>query len=250
MCLQGRPAQRNGGAAMADASTGAGEHAVPWWRFSLKQLLLATAFVALGCVALRSANATWVAAMFGLALLILVASLLLATYRDGRSRAFWVGFALFGWIHLLFPMATGLQPTQVITTRISHRLYDWLYSVPPMAMGATGMGSGMSGGMSMPGGSYAGGAGGYSAPMGSSGGNMTGGWSTPSGMPGSMGMGGMMGSVSGAMPSPFTGPTQDDFTSVAHTLWMLLLALGGGWFAQWLYATRSQRNEASQARQT
>lgn len=75
--------------------------------------------------------------------------------------------------------------------------------------------------------------------MGSSDGSMGG----PGGMPGAMGMGGMMGSAGGATTPPFTGPTQDDFTSVAHTLWMLLLAVGGGWFAQWLYATRSRQRE-------
>ena len=47
----------------------------------------------------------------------------------------------------------------------------------------------------------------------------------------------------------FTGPSQQDFAFVAHALWTLLLALCGGWFAQWVYATRGQRSEAGNSSQ-
>ena len=43
------------------------------WSFGLRQLFLWTAAIALGLVALRSASSLWVAAMTGLALVVLAA---------------------------------------------------------------------------------------------------------------------------------------------------------------------------------
>jgi hypothetical protein len=171
-------------------------------------------------------------------------------YREGGSRAFWVGFALFGGLHLVYPTVIGLQPTQVITTRISHHIYDWLYSEPPIPPGAPGWGIGPSSGMSTPGGPdmYSSGASGYPGSMGSSDGSTGSGYGSAGGMPGATGMGGMMGGAGGAAIRPFTGPTLDNFTSVAHTLWMLLLALCGGWLAQWLYATRRRSSDRQESR--
>ncbi len=248
---------------MAEANHGAQASALPWWRFSLKQLLLATALVAVGCVALRNANTTWVGAMVGLTWIALAASLLLAVYRDGQLRAFWVGFAVAGWLYLVLPIygwsfMSNLQGNTVITTRISHWAYDRLYSepVPPPA---SGYGPPMSGGMAMGSGGgdmYSGGMSGYPGGMGSSGGDMGssyGGMSDGSmmagsggGMPGMGGMGGTYGGMPGGMTGPvvpaFTGPSQQDFTNVSHSLWTLLLAFCGGWFAQWLYATRGRQS--------
>jgi hypothetical protein len=231
----GRPAQRNGGVAMAEANHGAQESALPWWRFSLKQLLLAMAYVALGCVALRSANTTWVGAMVGLTWIALAASLLLAMYRDGQDRAFWVGFAVAGWLYLLLPVfgwsfMSNLQGNTVITTRISHWAYDWLYA-QPLPAPASGFGPPMSG---------------YGGSMGSADGSMMGG--PGGGMPGmggmsGMGMGGMPGGPGGPPFPTFSGPSREDFTNVSHALWTLLLAFCGGWFAQWLYATRGRSTD-------
>jgi hypothetical protein len=226
---------------MVDASSGAGQRAVPWWRFSLKQLLLATAIVALGCVALRNANATWVAAMFGLAWLALAASLLLALYREGPIRAFWIGFATLGWLYMLLllyawsfvadPNAAWNTPPRrhnLITTHLAHVLYDWFFTEPePRGIGGTGP---MQGAISMTAGSM----GPYPGGMSSADGGMMPG---AGGIPG-MGMGGMPGGMGGG--PTFTGPSQDDFTNVAHTLWTLLLAFCGGWFARWVYATRGR----------
>ncbi len=249
---------------MADASSGARLRAVPWWRFSLKQLLLATALVAVGCVALRSANTTWVGVMFGLTWLALAASLLLALYRDGPSRAFWVGFAALGWLYLLLLMycwnlpegvyrwGTPLRSDELITTRLSHKLHGWMYPVPtgsqpvypgasasggmPMGSGGANMNDGMSG---------------YGGSMGSSDGGMSGGdmmAGSGGGMPGGF-FGGMPGGMPGPVVPAFSGPSQQDFTNVSHALWTLLLAFCGGWFAQWLYATRGQRSTAGNSRQ-
>jgi len=63
------------------------------WSFGLRQLFFWTAAIALGLVALRSASATWVGAMLGLATTALAVSILLIVFRHDPKRAYWIGFA-------------------------------------------------------------------------------------------------------------------------------------------------------------
>ena len=193
-------------------------------RFSIRHLLLWTAAIALGCVALRSATSGWVATMLGLTTLVLAAAVLLAVFRQAADRAHWIGFALFGWLYLLLLMfgwsgsssdlsswENPFRPYNLATAKFSAWCYDKLYAQDPQIQYTT------YGGMSGFGG---GGPGGPTMGM---------------GMPGGMGpMGGMPGG--GGAPA-FDGPSQGDFVNVAHSLWALLLAACGGWLARWLYAT-------------
>src|SRR5687768_17550696 len=101
-----------------------------WGRFTLRQLFLWTAFVAVACVALRNATPTWASSLLGAALVLLAASLLLATFREGRSRAYWIGFATVGWLYVtLLAYSTGIdtnnrpwnnpfRPDALITTQL------------------------------------------------------------------------------------------------------------------------------------
>ena len=82
---------------------------LPRWSFGLRQLFLWTAAVALGLVALRSASANWVAAIMALTLYVLAVSVLLVVFRRGPQRAYWIGFATFGWLYLLL-LAASWQP--------------------------------------------------------------------------------------------------------------------------------------------
>lgn len=87
---------------------------MPRFRFSIASLLGLILFVAVGIAALRAASGPWDSAMFGLTMLILMSSILLVVHRRGDRRAFWVGFALFGWIYLagsLIPPIEGRFPT-------------------------------------------------------------------------------------------------------------------------------------------
>jgi len=108
------------------------------WSFGLRQLFLWTAAIALGLVALRSASMTWVAGMLGLGLAIFAASILLAVYRRGVQRAYWIGFATFGWLYLLFLMSSWtlgrtasndspLRSQNLFTQQLSKACYHWLY---------------------------------------------------------------------------------------------------------------------------
>jgi len=70
-------------------------------RFSIRQLLIATALVAVGCLAILNATPIVASAMMGAVALLLVAAIVLSIYRTGDKRAFWIGFAIFGWSYLL-----------------------------------------------------------------------------------------------------------------------------------------------------
>jgi hypothetical protein len=71
-------------------------------RFSIRQLLLATAVAAAGVFALLNATATIAATAIGVLLAVLIAVVLLAIYREAERRAFWVGFAVVGWSYFVF----------------------------------------------------------------------------------------------------------------------------------------------------
>jgi hypothetical protein len=71
-------------------------------------------FVALAMAGLRIGNAAWDRGTLGLALALLLTAVLLAVHREGSTRAFWLGFALFGWAYLgasLIPAVESRLPT-------------------------------------------------------------------------------------------------------------------------------------------
>lgn len=83
-------------------------------RFSIASLLALVFVVALAIAALRAATVAWDIGIFGLTLLVLVSAILLAIHRPDRKRAFWLGFALFGWVYLgasLVPPIESRLPT-------------------------------------------------------------------------------------------------------------------------------------------
>ena len=193
-------------------------------RFSIRHLLIGTGLVALGCVSLRNASATWVAVVFALVLLSLTGSLLLLIFRQEEARAYWIGFALVIGLYLLV-LSGGwgldqnshpLSPNNLITGRITKSCYQWLYSSGDLQIAAQ--------------------------PFFSSGGTSPGGNITlfktvtngpvPGGVPGAVSF-----TVTTVTGPTSAVPTLDDFLNVAHGLWALVLAACGGWFARWLYVT-------------
>jgi hypothetical protein len=199
------------------------------WRFSLRQLFVGMAVIALGCVALRNASDAWVAAMLGLAQLALATAILLVIFRRGAERAYWIGFATFGWLYFLLmlvnwsidPNASSdclFRPHRLATTRLSNSCYHWTFDeaferylarfpapryFDPMTGLATSMIPKADGSYRVP--SVA--------------------WPPP-----------------GAPALP--GPDEGSFANVAHALWTILLAAIGGCLARWLYATNQERRPA------
>ncbi len=69
-------------------------------RFSLLMLLGIVALIAVNIAALRTGDWFWCRLLFTLTLTVHLAAILGAVYRRGSERAFWIGFALFGWTYL------------------------------------------------------------------------------------------------------------------------------------------------------
>lgn len=103
----------------------------PGWQFSLLTLLVAMTCVGLMCVALDSPSELWTGVVFVLAVGSLLVAALSIVYRDGRARAFAVGFVIFGTTY--FVVSMGDTPdvaeahTQLPTTRWGIALYTLLH---------------------------------------------------------------------------------------------------------------------------
>lgn len=69
--------------------------------FSLATLLMVTTCAAIGFLALIQAGWLWTRCVFFVALIILLSSLICVCFFRGSRRAFWIGFAIFGWAHFL-----------------------------------------------------------------------------------------------------------------------------------------------------
>ena len=205
------------------------------FRFSIRQLFLGTALVAVGCVALRGASSIWVAALLGLLLLALTAAVPLAIFRQGNQRAWWFGFALFGWLYLLL-LAYGwsldpntwesnpLQPHSLVTAQLASSAYQRLYAaraIPypyqpvqtgpvPIAYPVTTVTA------QVPTTTFAYSTGTYSI-------------GSPEYVVSERRL---------KVSHLFSSPLLEDFVNVSHAFWGLLIALCGGWFTCWVYTTR------------
>jgi hypothetical protein len=106
-------------------------------RFTIRQLLAATALVAFGCLALLKSSSFLAAAMLGAVALALIAAVLLAIYRVGDRRAFWLGFAIFGWSYLLLCYGSIFKDnnspigwSRLVTGQLAMALYDRIHTSP------------------------------------------------------------------------------------------------------------------------
>src|SRR4051812_38701620 len=78
-------------------------------RITIASLLGIVAFVGVAFAALREPTDAWDATLLGLTLLVLITSALLAVHRTGERRAFWQGFALFGWAYLVASLVPSIE---------------------------------------------------------------------------------------------------------------------------------------------
>jgi hypothetical protein len=216
-----------------DSMSIAGRNSRDWrrWlpRFSMRQLLLATTFVAVGCYALRWASPWWAIVLFYLCLGLVIGGILIAINRPGEPRSFWSGFAVCAIAHGLLIFHPGLDkgippliPKAFVTTRLSAYAYDQTkpqlrvqpIRVDHMALNAV---DGRRGGADPP---------------------------YPSVVPA------YLAGADGYFYS--TGPGQfsvlkEDFIHVAHGLWTLLLAYVGGLVSLVLYRSRGKETADSAA---
>ena len=90
-----------------------------WLRFSIASAMAFILYAAIGLAAYANVDDDWYGrvlddAYYTVTLFILAIATILSVLRQGRSRAVWLGFAVFGWVHLLFgwPDSSG-APTRV-----------------------------------------------------------------------------------------------------------------------------------------
>jgi hypothetical protein len=162
--------------------------------------------------------------LFTAAILFLTFAILIAIYRAGSTRAFWVGCAIFGWMYLLvlfWPSSERIQfgswykmelGTELATSQLARWAYEHILpkvrTPPPTGYSPT----------PMPG---SGGGGNFFPQFGG-------------GMPGG---GGGFGPVAKPPPKD-TYPDEATFVRVAHAVWTWFFLLVGGVLGRYLYATR------------
>ena len=90
-------------------------------RFNIASLLVVILVLGVGFAALRESSDLWESGLFTVTLGILLISILLAVHRTESRRAFWLGFALFGWIYLGLSLVPSIE-SRLITTKALHYL--------------------------------------------------------------------------------------------------------------------------------
>ena len=114
-------------------------------RFTIASLLVVVLFVAVGFAALRESSDLWASGIFTVTLAALLTSILLAVHRIESRRAFWIGFALFGWTDVGLSLAPSID-SRLITTKAFAYLDSKMpgRSVGGFTVRVAGIGSGTS----------------------------------------------------------------------------------------------------------
>ena len=97
------------------------------FRFALKHLLLATTLIAICAVALSTGTWFWTRVLFTLALAVNLGAVVAVLLLRGRQRAFWIGFAVFGWVYWLivnYPLLR-IAEHQLFASEIADMLKDY-----------------------------------------------------------------------------------------------------------------------------
>jgi hypothetical protein len=94
-------------------------------RFHIGTILFVILVSGVGLAALKEASDVWQQGVFTATVAALLISLLLALHRTGSKRAFWTGFALFGWAYLALSAIPSLE-SRLVTTRLLAFLYPKL----------------------------------------------------------------------------------------------------------------------------
>jgi hypothetical protein len=90
------------------------------FRFTIAGLLGVITVLGIGLAALREASEFWDSGLFTLTLGVLLVSVLLAIHRREDRRAFWGGFALFGWGYMALSLVPSIEPRLVTTKALAY----------------------------------------------------------------------------------------------------------------------------------
>jgi hypothetical protein len=190
------------------------------FRFSLLGLAAVVTLIAIGCAALACASSVISGLVWSVTVLILAFATLAAAVRSSPHRFWWLGFVMFGWLHVLTMLGplSGLAEWMQINKVLEKTAMMMPKATTTVTISALdGVGYGMN-------------LGDAAFPVsGSAEGGMYGG-----AMPGGMGMGGA------AMVPTSTFQTQNNeyiaaFVRTSQALLTLLLACLGGFAGNWMH---------------
>jgi WD40 repeat protein len=85
-------------------------------RFTISSLLAIILVLGVGFAALRESSDLWESGVFTVTLGILLISILLAVHCHESKRAFWLGFAVCGWIYTGLTLVPSIE-TRLLTTK-------------------------------------------------------------------------------------------------------------------------------------
>src|SRR5947209_9977668 len=107
-------------------------------RTTIRGLILWTLALGVGCAALLNASEAWDTAIRVANTALLLVAPLVASLRQGRGRAAWAGFAIFGWAYLLlslpaFEHTPSVHPHQTVRAMLVRLNYVREY--PPFKTG-------------------------------------------------------------------------------------------------------------------
>jgi hypothetical protein len=86
------------------------------FRFNIANLITIIFILGVGFAALRESSDLWASGVFTLTIGVLLISILLGVQRTESRRAFWIGFALFGWTYLGLSLVPSIV-SRLITTK-------------------------------------------------------------------------------------------------------------------------------------
>jgi len=98
-------------------------------QFSISVFLGFVALSAAGLMCLMFASSPGVSALSSAVLGLLTLAILGVAYRRGERRAFWAGFALFGWTYMTLssgPWFVDYLRPQLVTSKLIAMAYPWL----------------------------------------------------------------------------------------------------------------------------
>jgi hypothetical protein len=80
------------------------------FRTSIMGMVLVVAAFAMAFAALRSASDLWFSAVYTFTVVLLLLTVIVARFRRGDEKAFWFGFAVFGWGFFLLGFGLWMNP--------------------------------------------------------------------------------------------------------------------------------------------
>lgn len=199
------------------------------FQFSIRSLLAAVTIAAVGVVALLNANVWWEGGTWLVALTLVGAGILLAIYRRGEQRAYWLGFVIFGGLYVGLIVVGAITGTyhNLLPSQLAGAAHQWMIPaegqneyVPPAGLPGPPMPIVT-----------------YTSPVI---------LSSPYAQP-----------VYSSVPPPATTATPmsavgwianpnyvslEKFISIGHSLWLLLAAAIGGKLCQWICRTQPKRS--------